>query len=207
MKIRNKNININDKIPFIYVENYINARTYGDMNLLKEKVKNKLYNCKGVIINYPTGFSAKITNITINKIIYPTSHFKAFNTKYIDNLNASYYLKYLFKNAIYIDTLKPMKQKTNNQNEIGYHHFVAPIKMNGKCYKALITVKERINSKILYVVSVNLFKFNYKKNDISVKTLINNIDIWNYDLKNYNHYTYNDFVAENIDGDYIWLIA
>ena len=51
MKIRNKNININDKIPFIYVENYINARTYGDMNLLKEKVKNKLYNCKGVIIN------------------------------------------------------------------------------------------------------------------------------------------------------------
>ena len=79
--------------------------------------------------------------------------------------------------------------------------------MNGKCYKALITVKERINSKILYVVSVNLFKFNYKKNDISVKTLINNIDIWNYDLKNYNHYTYNDFVAENIDGDYIWLIA
>ena len=43
MKIRNKNININDKISFIYVENYINARTYSEMNSLKGKVKNKLY--------------------------------------------------------------------------------------------------------------------------------------------------------------------
>ena len=207
MNIRNKYININEKINFINSKKYINARTYKDMNLLKEKVKNQLYKNKGIIINTSTGFKAKITNVTINKILHPTPHFKVFNTRYIDNLNAAYYLDQLFKNAVYIDTLKPMKQKPNNINEIGYHHFVAPLKMNGQCYKALITVKERINSKILYVVSVNLFMFNYSEKDILVKELIENINIWNYDLKDYNHYSYSDFVAENIDNSYTWLIA
>lgn len=207
MTIRNKYININDKINFVNLKTYINARTYKDMNLLKEKVKRQLYKNKGTIINNSTGFKAKITNITINKILHPTSHFKAFNTRYIDNLNAAYYLDLLFKNAIYVDTLKPMKQKATNINEIGYHHFVAPLKMNGQCYKAIITVKERINSKTLYVVSVNLFMFNYAKKDISAKELIDNINIWNYDLQSYNHYSYNDFVTEDVEYNYLWLIA
>lgn len=79
--------------------------------------------------------------------------------------------------------------------------------MNNKCYKALITVKERINSKTLYVVSVQIFTFNYFKNSILVKELINNIDIWNYDLQDYNHYDYNNFVAKTIENELIWIIT
>lgn len=205
--IRNKYIDINDKMKFIKSKDYINVKTYKDIKLLINKVKNILYDNKGLIMNKATGYTAKITNKTINKIIHPKTNFKVFNSRYIDNLNASCYLKVLFENAIYIDTLKPMKQKANNPSEIGYHHFVAPLKMNNKCYKALITVKERINSKTLYIVSVQIFTFNYFKNSILVKELINNIDIWNYDLQDYNHYDYNNFVAETIENELIWIIT
>ena len=207
MHIRNKYINIEDKINFIKLNNYINVKTYKEMDTLKNKVKNNLIQNKGILINSATGFSAKITNITINKIIHPKPHFNFFNTKYIDNLNAACNLNTLFKHAIYIDTLKPMKQKAKNKNEIGYHHFVAPLKMNNHCYKALITVKEKTNSKILYVISVELFMFSHHKKSISVKDLINNTNIWNYDKQKYNHYTYKDFIAENIDYEYTYIIS
>ena len=115
-------------------------------------------------------------------------------------------LKELFENAVYLDTLKPMKNKVHNINEKGYHHFVSPLKMNGECYKAYITVREKVNSKILYVVSVKLFKFDYKLSTISVKELIDNTSIWNYDLNSYNYYSYSDFVAESINYNYVWVI-
>ena len=106
-----------------------------------------------------------------------------------------------------MDTLKPMKNKVNNANELGYHHFVAPLKMNGECYKAFITVREKINSKILYVISVKLFKFDYKFETISVKELIDNTSIWNYDLNSYNYYSYSNFVAEGLTHySPIWII-
>ena len=88
----------------------------------------------------------------------------------------------------------------------GYHHFVAPLKMRGFCYKAYITVKQKQNSNILYVVSVVLFKFNYSLDFINVKNLIDNTSIWNYDLSDYNYYSYADFVAENLEYDYVWLV-
>lgn len=207
MNIKNQYIDINDKIPFIISKNYINAKTYKEIKILQNKVINILYQSKGITINKATGYSAKITNITINKIIHPKPHFKPLNTNYIDNLNAACNLNVLFQNAIYIDTLKPMKQKQNNPNEVGYHHFVAPLKMNGQCYKAYITVKEKINSKILYVVSVTIFSFDCLKDNITVKELINNVNIWNYDLQKYNHYSHRDFVAEYMEYNDIWLIA
>ena len=99
-----------------------------------------------------------------------------------------------------------MKNKVHNVNEKDYHHFVSPLKMNGECYKAYITVREKVNSKILYVVSVKLFKFDYKLDIISVKELIDNTSIWNYDLNAYNYYSYSNFVAESINYNYVWII-
>ena len=113
-------------------------------------------------------------------------------------------MKELFSVAVYIDTLKSMKE--NSINEKGYHHFVAPLKMRGFCYKAYIIVKQKQNSNILYVVSVVLFKFNYSLDFINVKNLIDNTSIWNYDLSDYNYYSYADFVAENLEYDYVWLV-
>lgn len=207
--IRNKNINIDTEISFTENNKYYNVKTYSDISKLRNNIQNKLKNNKGLIINTATGFKAKITKETIKKIIYPTAkdNFNALRKKYIDDLNAACYLKELFENAVYLDTLKPMKGKMNSVTEKGYHHFVAPLKMNGECYKAYITVREKVNSKILYVVSVKLFKFDYKLDTISVKELIDNTSIWNYDLSAYNYYSYSNFVAENMNYQYIWMIS
>ena len=208
--LRNKNINIDTKVPFIKAK-YFEVNTYKDTYILRNTVQAKLNNNKGLISNKATGLIAKITRKTIDKIIHPTTNPDTFNKFYIDNLNAACYLKTLFENAVYLDTLKPMKGKANNVNELGYHHFVVPLKMKGECYKAFITVREKVNSKILYVVSVKLFKFNYLLDSISVKELIDNISIWNYDLNDYNYYSYSDFVAESFeygfDYNYSWVIS
>ena len=210
--LRNKNININTKINFIENLKYFEVNTYCEVKQLRHLVEEKLNKDKGPVQNKATGFNAIITRETIQKIIHQTSKskFNSLTIRYIDNLNAAYYLKELFENAVYIDTLNPMKGKVNNVNELGYHHFVAPLKRQGECYKAFITVREKVNSKILYVVSVKLFKFNYLLNSISAKDLIDNTSIWNYDLNDYNYYIYSDFVAESFDYrfdyNYIWLI-
>ncbi len=205
--IRNKNINIDTEISFTENNKYYNVKTYNDITTLRNNVQEVLNDKKGIINNKATGFKAKITNATVHKILHPSSHFNVFATKYIDDLNAACYLKELFENAVYLDTLKPMKGKMNSVTEKGYHHFVAPLKMNGECYKAYITVREKVNSKILYVVSVKLFKFDYKLDTISVKELIDNTSIWNYDLSAYNYYSYSNFVAENMNYQYIWMIS
>lgn len=113
----------------------------------------------------------------------------------------------MFNNAIYIDTLKPMKSKKQSEREKGYHHFVAPLKMNNCCYKAYITVKERNNSNVLYVVSVILFQFDYSQKSITARDLIDNTSIWNYDLNGYNYYSYADFIAESFNYDYMCLVS
>ena len=100
-----------------------------------------------------------------------------------------------------------MKNKSNSVIEKGYHHFVAPLKMNNCCFKAYITVKERHNSNVLYVVSVILFQFDYSLMSITAKELIDNTSIWNYDLNGYNYYSYTDFIAESFDYDYVWLMS
>ncbi len=202
--LRNKFIDLNTKINFIKNNNYLNVNTYSDVIFLRDKVKNDLNLNRGIVVNMATGLCAKITKETVNKIIFPKYKFNFFSRKYIDNLNAALFLKELFSVAVYIDTLKSMKE--NSINEKGYHHFVAPLKMRGFCYKAYITVKQKQNSNILYVVSVVLFKFNYSLDFINVKNLIDNTSIWNYDLSDYNYYSYADFVAENLEYDYVWLV-
>ena len=73
-----------------------------------------------------------------------------------------------------------MKSKSDRITEKGYHHFVASLKINNCCYKAYITVKERYNSNILYVVSVILFQFDYLQKSI---------------------------IAESFDYDYVFLMS
>ena len=205
--LRNKYINLNTKINIIENNNYIKVNTYWDLKLLRATVKNKLNLNRGIFVNNATGICARITKETVNKIIFPKSKFNLFNKRYIDNLNAATHLTHLFNNAVYIDTLKPMKNKSNSVIEKGYHHFVAPLKMNNCCFKAYITVKERHNSNVLYVVSVILFQFDYSLMSITAKELIDNTSIWNYDLNGYNYYSYTDFIAESFDYDYVWLMS
>lgn len=206
-QLRNKFISLQTKIKFININNYLGVIKYKDLSKLRDITKRELNLNKGDVFNKATGICAKITKETVNKIIFPTNGFNGFNKKYIDNLNASRYLKELFYNAVYIDTLKPMKNKSNSTVEKGYHHFVSPLKMNKCYYKAYIMVKQKQNSNILYVVSVVLFKFNYSLNSVIVKDLIDNTSIWNYDLNIYNHYSYADFVSESFDYNCSWLIS
>ena len=205
--LRNKFIDLNTKINFVKNNNYLNVNTYNDVKILRDVVKNDLDLNRGIIVNMATGICAKITKETVNKIIFPKYKFNYFNKRYVDNLNAARLLKELFCTAIYIDTLKPMKNKSNSINEKGYHHFVAPLKMNSNCYKAYITVKQKRNSNILYVVSVVLFKFDYSLDFITAKDLIDNTSIWNYELNDYNYYSYADFIAEDFKYNYVWLIS
>ena len=123
---------------------------------------------------------------------------------YIDNLNAACNLREIFENAIYVDTLKPMKTKKNNCNELGYLHFVCPIIMNNKCYKALITVREKVASKTLYIISVELFKTKTFNDDkMLVKDLFQNIKLWNYDNQNYDCYDNHDYICD----DYVYNVG
>lgn len=170
---------------------------------MKIQLKQYINQNKKAILNKSTLYSAKITSKTLNKIIYPAPYFNHYSTGYIDNLNAACNLKEIFENAVYIDTFAPMKNKRNNCNELGYLHFICPITMNNKYYKTLITVREKVSSKTLYIISVELFKTNKFDDDkMLVKDLFQNIKLWNYDNQNYDCYNNNDYIC---DGDaLIW---
>ena len=49
-----------------------------------------------------------------------------------------------------------MKNKSSNPNELGYHHFVAPINIDGVDYRVLISGKEKLNSKKLYSLNIEI---------------------------------------------------
>ena len=49
----------------------------------------------------------------------------------------------LFKNAVYVDTKENQKSKNANKQMEGFHHFVAPIRMNGNDYRVRITAREK----------------------------------------------------------------
>ena len=116
--LRNKFIDLNTKINFIKNNNYLNVNTYSDVIFLRDKVKNDLNLNRGIVVNMATGLCAKITNETVNKIIFPKYKFNFFSRKYIDNLNAALFLKELFSVAVYIDTLKPMKENSINEKRL-----------------------------------------------------------------------------------------
>ena len=89
-----------------------------------------------------------------------------------------------------------MKNK-NNQNELGYHHFVAPIVIDGVLYRVLITGKEKINSKRLYSLNIEILptksgtiprvnKHSLKgivPTDITISELTYNVNIFNYQTR------------------------
>ena len=200
LELRNSYITLEDKISFVIADLYINCKSKKEVVLLRKKVKNKLIQNKGFILNKATGYCAKITNDTIKKILFPSTKLNPFKYGYITNLNAALYLDSLFENAIYIDTLKPMKGKENNKNELGYHHFVSPLFMNNEMYRVLITVRQKVNSNILYIVSAKLFNF-YDICDchkIKVSSLINGIKIWNYEFYDYLVYDETDFIGNGL---------
>lgn len=209
ISLRNKYLNLDKKIKYVNNENYIKVDygCYKELICLKEKTKQTL-KTKGVFLrNEATGYKAKITSSTINKILYPLPKFNAYNKKYINDLNAACKLKELFEKAVYIDSLPPMKDKKRNSNELGYHHFVAPLFMNNRKFRVLITTREKRNSNILYIVSTEILIEhccdNNKNNCISVNKLVHNIKIWNYDLEEYQIYNIDNIVCEKCE-DYIY---
>ena len=205
MEKLHNNLKLNDYIRVVKINNYINVfgRQKKKLEALTNKLKQYINQNRQSIINKSTKYSAKITSRTLNKIIYPAPYFNHYSIDYIDNLNAACNLKEIFENAVYIDTLAPMKSKRNNSNELGYLHFICPIMMNNKYYKALITVREKVSSKTLYIISVELFKMNnFNGSKMLVKDLFQNIKLWNYDNQNYDCYNNNDYIC---DGDVlIW---
>lgn len=143
ISLKNKNLNKKENIKCILCDSYIDVYHNNISNLkkLQCKVKESLVNDKGILKNYFTEYEAKITNETINKILHPAPNFNIYDKKYINNINAACYLKKLFESAVYIDTLKPMKNKSRNINELGYHHFVSPLIMNNKLFRVLLTAR------------------------------------------------------------------
>lgn len=161
--LRNKNIDINTRIKYTedvdskgnstYIK--VNYGDYKTLSLLQGKVKGlerKTYE------NAASGYKADINGDTIRKIIYPTPYFNEFARNYVEKLNAAKHLPKLFESAVYVDSLQPGKEKNKGKQIKEYHYFVAPIRMNGKNYRALITAREKQNSNILYVVNTEVMQ-------------------------------------------------
>ena len=67
---------------------------------------------RGTYENKATGYKANINSNTIKKALTPThKKFNWFSEEYINNLNGILRLSELFKTAIYVDTISPMKNK------------------------------------------------------------------------------------------------
>ena len=118
-KLRN-DLKLNDYVRIVKINNYIKVLNYQKKNLetLRNNFKQYINQNRQLILNKSTLYSAKITSKTLNKIIYPAPYFNHYSTDYIDNLNAACHLKELFENAVYVDTIKPMKKKKYNYNEL-----------------------------------------------------------------------------------------
>lgn len=188
--LRNANIKQTDRIPYVENNAYISAAK-GDnaaLNALEDAVKNLP---RTTLINTATGYKADITGETIGKIIHPTRRMNKFAPRHIDNLNAAAKLPELFERAVYVDTKGNQKKRGSNEE---LHHFVAPIRMNGKEYRARIVARDRANSDILYIINVEILPIkkgtplasNYASqsrsvpSDISIYELVRNVKIYDY---------------------------
>ena len=201
-----KNININNKtkIPVILSNEKV-ITTKQNSKRLQQEFKSTITN--GVYTNKATGYAAFITSETKGKILKPNGNNT--NTKsnnYILRIICALKLPQLFENALYIDTLAPMKNKNQNPNELGYHHFIAPIVIEGNIYRVLITGKEKINSKILYSLNIEILptksgtiprvnKHSLKgvvPTDITISDLIYKVNIFNYQTGKNQQYSSKD---------------
>ena len=190
ISLKNSNINNKTKIPIIYSKEKVIINKQNSKRL-QLKFKNTVKN--GNYTNKATGYVATINAETKSKIINPKQKLNKTQKEYILRIISALELPQLFENALYIDTLNPMKNK-NNQNELGYHHFVAPIVIDRVLYRVLITGKEKINSKRLYSLNIEILptksgtiprvnKHSLKgivPTDITISELTYNVNIFNY---------------------------
>ena len=193
ISLKNSNINNKTKIPIIYSKEKVIINKQNSKRL-RLKFKNTVKN--GNYTNKATGYVATINAETKSKIINPKQKLNKTQKEYILRIISALELPQLFENALYIDTLNPMKNK-NNQNELGYHHFVAPIVIDGVLYRVLITGKEKINSKRLYSLNIEILptksgtiprvnKHSLKgivPTDITISELTYNVNIFNYQTR------------------------
>ena len=203
--LRNKNLNSNSRIPIVNSNEKVVTTSQNSIRLQND-FKNNVKT--GVYKNKATGYETSIDSDTKGKILRPNGIKTATTTQdYILRMISANNLPTLFENAVYIDTLKPMKNKASNPNELGYHHFLAPIYIDGTFYRALITGKEKQNSKKLYSLNVEILtqkngstplanaNSGYQLSgilptDMSISDLVKGVNIFNYDTGQYQ--TYND---------------
>ena len=206
--LRNKNITEDTPIPYVVSDKYIHVNKNNKIALsyLQDEVK-KLP--RGTYENKATGYKADINSNTINKALKPTHKgFNEYGANYIRNLNAILNLPELFKNALYVDTIKNQKDKNLNKKIKGFHHFIAPLKMNGEDYRALITAREKENSDSIYVLRVEVMpmkkkmpqvatssigsQFTEASSTVTIPDLIKDVKIYDYDMQKNIEYTKDD---------------
>ena len=206
--LRNKNITEDTPIPYVVSDKYIHVNKNNRIALsyLQDEVK-KLP--RGTYENKATGYKADINSNTINKALKPThKEFNEYGANYIRNLNAILNLPELFKNALYVDTIKNQKDKNLNKKIKGFHHFIAPLKMNGEDYRALITAREKENSDSIYVLRVEVMpmkkkmpqvatssigsQFTEASSTVTIPDLIKDVKIYDYDMQKNIEYTKDD---------------
>lgn len=205
--LKNENISPDARIPYTVHKSYITVRK-NDTAALKELQDSVKGLKRGTYENKATRYKADIVRETVGKIINPSgkSKFNHWAKKYIDNLNAAAYLPELFENAVYIDTKGNQKSKKANQQIQGYHHFVAPIYMDGKEYRVRIVAREKQNSDTLYIVETEVMKikngssvgrrsssrFVSVPSDISIPELVDGVKIYDYNMQRNDVYTHQD---------------
>lgn len=200
--LKNKNITVDTKIPFVIAEEYIevpkNDKTA--LSKLQQKVKQLP---RGTYKNEATGYEADINGKTIGKILNPKPNFNPWGKNYTDNLNAAIYLPKLFENAVYIDTIENQKSKNTNKQIKGFHHFIAPITMKENNYRVKITAREKENSNILYIIDTEILQnkedvtlpnnmdgnFLTTSSETSIPDLIKDVKIYDYDMQENKSYT------------------
>ena len=205
--LKNENLSPDARIPYTVYQSYISVKKNDNAALknLQDSVR-KLK--RGTYENKATGYKADINRVTIGKILNPSggNGFNRWSKKYIDNLNAATQLPELFENAVYVDTKENQKSKKANQQIQGYHHFVAPIYMDGKEYRARIVAREKQNSDVLYIVETEIMpikngssgsrsKASYFVSvpfDISIPELVNGVKIYDYNMQKNDIYNHND---------------
>ena len=86
--LKNKNLDVNSRIPFTYLNDYISVSKGENASLSKLETAVKGIK-RGTYTNKATGYKADINSETINKALHPKSgKMNNFSTRYIDNLNA-----------------------------------------------------------------------------------------------------------------------
>lgn len=202
VKLRNVNISLSDNVNIAINKEYIYSDESDEKTLkkIKIKVKDTIRVNRGIVKNKSTGKISKINSKTIGKILYPSNSKNVYSKKYIDRLNASFKIKELFENAVYIDSFKPMKGKEENINEISFHHFVSLIYMRSKLFIVSITVRDKVNSSTVYLSGIEKFDCDKKIYDsITVCDLFKQIKLYDYYDERMVVYSSNDFVC---DGEY-----